>query len=44
MIYLNDNVGPFISKGDKNLDLFNREMVKILDLFNQADGRYRFLT
>ena len=35
-IYFNDNVGPFLSKGDKNVDLFNREMVKILDLFNRS--------
>ena len=36
IIYFNDNVGPFLSKGDKNLDLFNREMVKNLDLFNRG--------
>ena len=36
IIYFNDNVGPFLSKGDKNVDLFNREMVKNLDLFNRG--------
>ena len=36
IIYFNDNVGPFLSNGDKNLDLFNREMVKNLDLFNRG--------
>ena len=33
IVKCNDNFGPFLSKDGKNVDLFNREMVKDLDLF-----------